>query len=163
MSLDELRRQQIRRERLARLVLACAVTLALVGLGRTALDDVAIAGATSDQSFDEWYAQPENRFHYWYSSDERNASYFHIRQHFGDGARGDRAVRVADCESELDPHAHNPSGASGVFQVMPEWAAEYAAVTGHPYYDDRFNPNANAAFAAWLQLQEGWSQWVCAR
>src|SRR6266699_2055603 len=39
---------------------------------------------------------------------------------FGNNAE---ALRVADCESGDDPYAHNASGASGVFQLMPEWWA----------------------------------------
>jgi soluble lytic murein transglycosylase-like protein len=65
------------------------------------------------------------------------------------------------CESGGDPSASNPSGASGLFQVMPSWADEYAAVTGVPYYDGRFDPGANIRFAAWLQAEGGWGHWVC--
>lgn len=163
MSLTDLRLQQARRAALARLAIVCAVALAVVGLARTALDDVAIAGA-SPQSFSAWYdASPENRFHYWYASDERNAGYYHIREHFGHGTLGDQAVRVSSCESELRPSALNrSSGASGLFQVMPQWRTRYQQVTGLPYYDERFNPDANAAFARWLVNETGgWSHWVC--
>lgn len=149
------------RARLAKLIAVCVAVLAALVFESTP-SDTAIAGASS-QSFAQWYDEDEaNRFHYWYSSDPRNASYFHIREHFGHGSHGDRAMRVAQCESELWPDALNRySGASGVFQVMPFWRDRYAEVTGRPYYDDRFNPDANAAFAAWLQREEGWGQWVC--
>ena len=77
----------------------------------------------------------------------------------------DIALRVAHCESGYNPSAQNPSGASGVFQVMPEWSDEFARVTGQPYYDGRFNPLASALFAAWLAYDasgsSGWSNWVC--
>lgn len=66
------------------------------------------------------------------------------------------------CESGGNPSAHNPSGASGLFQVMPGWADEYQRVTGLPYYDGRFNGDANTRFAAWLQGSDGWGHWVCA-
>lgn len=71
------------------------------------------------------------------------------------------ACRVMMCESGGDPYANNPSGASGLFQVMPGWADEYQSVTGLPYYDGRFDPEANTKFAAWLQGSGGWGHWVC--
>lgn len=159
MSLHDLEAREVRRQRLVSLVAVCVVALALVGLARVAPAD---AGASS--SFAQWYqASPENRFHFWYASDPRNAAYFHVREHFGSGELGDQAVRVALCESNLEPGAVNgSSGASGVFQVMPQWADRFAAVTGRPFYDERFNPDANARFAAWLVAETGgWSHWVC--
>jgi len=79
------------------------------------------------------------------------------------GAEGNRAVRVATCESELNPRAVNPSsGASGLFQVMPQWAHRYREVTGLAYYDGRFDPYANTRFALYLWRDTGsWSHWVC--
>lgn len=151
-----------RRRNLRTLLIVAAVVWALIGLALSPVSDVRAAGAS--QSFAAWYnASPENRFHYWYASDERNAGYYHIREHFGHGRLGDQAVRVAQCESELRPSALNrSSGASGLFQVMPSWRSRYGQVTGQPYYDDRFNPDANARFAAWLVHETGgWSHWSC--
>ena len=68
-------------------------------------------------------------------------------------ATEDAAVRVAYCESRLWPWARNPSGASGLFQLMPGWWA------------GKFNPfNAwsNTRFA--YQLSDAgtnWSHWSC--
>ena len=163
MSLDDLRCQQEHRRNLRTLAVVCAVALALVGLARSDLSDVRIAGA-SPQSFAAWYnASPENRFHYWYASDERNAGWYHVREHFGHGTLGDQAVRVAQCESELRPSALNrSSGASGLFQVMGRYhASRFEQVTGEPFYDGRFNPDANAQFAADLYRRQGWHPWVC--
>lgn len=82
-----------------------------------------------------------------------------ISSHFSDVGT---ACRVMMCESGGNPHAQNPSGASGLFQVMPEWASRYQQVTGVPYYDGRFNPNASTAFAAYLVREAGWaSQFSC--
>ena len=64
------------------------------------------------------------------------------------------ALRVADCESHDDPFAHNPSGASGVFQLMPEWWAGRF---------DPFDPVANVREA--YRISAGgtnWSGWLCA-
>lgn len=65
------------------------------------------------------------------------------------------------CESGGDTRAQNPSGASGLMQVMPSWADEYLAVTGLPFYDGRFDGAANLRFAAWLWSTGGWGHWVC--
>ena len=72
------------------------------------------------------------------------------------------ACSVLMCESNGDPRAQNPSGASGLFQVMPLWADDFQRVTGQPYYDGRFDAGANARFAAWLWGQtQSWSHWSC--
>lgn len=148
----------------AKIAAVCAVALALVGLARHELSDARIAGASSGQSFEEWYAaSPENRFHFWYSSDERNASFFHIRQHFGEGRLGDQAVRVAECESELDPQAVSPTRDYGLFQLnAASWARRFEQVTGHPWNPDVYHADANARFARWLVNETGgWSHWAC--
>src|ERR1043166_8992867 len=53
--------------------------------------------------------------------------------------RNDEALRIAHCESHDNPLARNASGASGVFQLMPEWWA------GH---FDPFDPLANVRAAS---------------
>ena len=82
-----------------------------------------------------------------------------IARYFG-GEAG-TACSVMLCESGGSPTAQNPSGASGLFQIMPGWADDYARVTGLPYYDGRFDGGANIQFAAWLQRTDGWHHWVC--
>ena len=82
-------------------------------------------------------------------------------ERFGGGVVNE-AIAVARCESNLNPRAYNPSGASGLFQVMPLWADDYGRVTGQPYYDGRYDAHANATFAAWLYGQSGtWRHWSC--
>lgn len=66
-------------------------------------------------------------------------------------------IRVADCESHLDPWARNPSsGAAGPWQFLPStWQATPFArwpVT---------NPFAQALAVALIVRREGWRQWVC--
>jgi uncharacterized protein YraI len=60
-------------------------------------------------------------------------------------------VRVAECESNLDPYAVNPSGSYGLFQfIRSTWKST-------PYGNkDIFDPEANANAAAWM-----WSEGVC--
>lgn len=74
-----------------------------------------------------------------------------------------KAVRVAFCESSFNPAAVNPAtGASGLFQHLPEhWAerSDAAGWTGSSIFDAR----ANVAVAAWLlyDFPGGWTHWDC--
>lgn len=66
-------------------------------------------------------------------------------------------LRVARCESVLDPNAVNSSSnASGLFQFLPStWATT-------PYADqDIFDPVANANAAAWMWANGRRNEWVC--
>lgn len=65
-------------------------------------------------------------------------------------------LRVARCESSLDPYAVNPSGSYGLFQfIRTTWKST-------PYGDeDIFDPQANANAAAWMWSQGRKSEWVC--
>jgi len=73
------------------------------------------------------------------------------------GQPRDDMLRVADCESNLNPNAVNgSSGASGLFQFMPgTWATT-------PYADqDIFDPVANANAAAWMWDNGRRNEWTC--
>ena len=75
-----------------------------------------------------------------------------------------RAIRVAWCVSAFNPAAVNPTtGASGLYQHLPEDWAERSAAAGHPTASI-FDPDANVAVAAWMlyELPGGWSHWDCA-
>jgi hypothetical protein len=65
-------------------------------------------------------------------------------------------LRVAQCESNLDPYAVNPSGSYGLFQfIRTTWRST-------PYGDkDVFDPKANANAAGWMWAQGRKSEWVC--
>jgi uncharacterized protein YraI len=66
-------------------------------------------------------------------------------------------LRVARCESVLDPNAVNPSSnASGLFQFLPStWATT-------PYAEqDIFDPVANAEAAAWMWDNGRRGEWTC--
>ena len=69
-----------------------------------------------------------------------------------------QALRVAACESRLNPNARNASGASGVFQFLPStWAvAPYHAASP-------FNAWANINAAHWLFVHDDydWREWQC--
>jgi uncharacterized protein YraI len=65
-------------------------------------------------------------------------------------------LRVAQCESNLDPYAVNPSGSYGLFQfIRSTWKST-------PYgKEDVFDPQANSRAAAWMWSQGRKSEWVC--
>lgn len=167
MSLDELRMQQTRRQNLRTLAWACAAAIALTLLATTGPADITVAGA-SGQTFEDWYAQPENRdwyhFNEWYGASPRNSSYFHIRQHFGNGPTGDKAVQIAICESDLNPRAVSRTNDHGVMQLnAPSWRSRFAQVTGHAWDPNVYHASLNVAFAKWLFDETGgFSHWACA-
>ena len=72
-----------------------------------------------------------------------------------DQSRSDM-LRVAKCESNLDPYAVNPSGSYGLFQfIRSTWKST-------PFGDqDIFDPEANANAAAWMWSEGRKSEWVC--
>ena len=72
-----------------------------------------------------------------------------------DQSRSDM-LRVAECESNLDPYAVNPSGSYGLFQfIRSTWKST-------PFGDkDIFDPEANANAAAWMWSEGRKSEWVC--
>ncbi len=72
------------------------------------------------------------------------------------GQSRDDMLRVATCESNLDPNAVNPSGSYGLFQfIRSTWKST-------PYGDqDIFDPKANANAAGWMWQQGRRSEWVC--
>ena len=68
-------------------------------------------------------------------------------------------LRVASCESGLNPGAHNPSGASGLFQFMPGTYFLYASQIGETrsYWDSYGSANvAGYMFSRGLAYQ-----WSC--
>ena len=56
------------------------------------------------------------------------------------------------CESKCHPDAHNPSGASGLLQIMPFWAKGR----------DLFDPAINLAVGLEVYAAQGWRAWQCA-
>lgn len=79
-----------------------------------------------------------------------------IRRIFG--PYGQAAITVATCESGLNPNAYNPSGATGLFQIMPGTWAGTSEAGQSPY-----NAAANATAAHEIFVRDGysWREWVC--
>ena len=76
------------------------------------------------------------------------------------GANADQLLRVARCESGFNLNAHNPSGATGLFQFMPGTFSGNAARIGLA------NPNIYSAedqaqVAAYMFSIGQSGQWVC--
>lgn len=70
------------------------------------------------------------------------------------GANGDQLVRVAMCESGLNPNARNASGAEGLFQFKP---ATFYGHGGHNIWD----PADQADVAARMFAQGLSGEWTC--
>lgn len=74
------------------------------------------------------------------------------------GARAPEAIRVAICESSLNPGAIGPGG-RGLFQINPRhhmWRVQ--AVRGTTLFD----PMTNIRVAKHLFDEQGWRPWACA-
>lgn len=56
------------------------------------------------------------------------------------------------CESKCRPEAHNPSGASGLLQIMPFWSKGR----------DLFDPATNLTVGLEVYRAQGWRAWQCA-
>jgi hypothetical protein len=78
------------------------------------------------------------------------------------GPISDQAMRVADCESSLNPDAVSSGGGNyGLFQINTVHSGTFEQVTGHSWSEVR-DPYLNAQFAAWLYNQSGgWGPWAC--
>lgn len=80
-----------------------------------------------------------------------------IRKTFGDQA--DNAIRVADCESQLDPtrigDTHMAKYSYGLFQINRTW---------HDYSPETLlNAQRNVEIAKEIYDKGGWSRWTCGR
>lgn len=68
----------------------------------------------------------------------------------------DRALRIMACESGGNPNAYNPSGASGLMQVLASWADNFGYTPSQ-----LFDPDINLYVASLLYQDGGWGHWVC--
>jgi muramidase (phage lysozyme) len=68
------------------------------------------------------------------------------------------AVRIARCESSLNPLAQNQkSTAGGLFQIIKSTQVEVEKATNQKY--DVFNPADNTKMAIWLMKKYGTRPW----
>lgn len=82
-----------------------------------------------------------------------------IREWFPDNY--EEARRVAECESNMDPEAHNPAGYHGLFQIGDGHRDRFEQVTGQPW-SEIYTAYYNAQYAKWLYDQyDSWQQWSC--
>ncbi|MFA5566184.1 MAG: transglycosylase SLT domain-containing protein [Acidimicrobiia bacterium] len=74
----------------------------------------------------------------------------------------DQAIRVAQCESNLQPGAVSPGGGNwGLFQINKVHTGRVAA---HGFaWSEMLYPWQNAVVAADLWAEAGWQPWSCAR
>jgi len=77
----------------------------------------------------------------------------------------DEALAVLACESQGNPGAHNRSGASGLWQFMPDTWDWVAGNTGSPSFDEDgpYDPEWATINAAWLWQHGGPQHWTCWR
>lgn len=72
------------------------------------------------------------------------------------------ALRVAQCESTMNPGAVSPGGDVGLMQINPVHRGRVAAM-GYQW-DDLFDPRVNLEVAWSIYAERGnWSPWSCAR
>jgi len=63
--------------------------------------------------------------------------------------------RIMNRESRCDPDAHNPSGATGLVQIMPMWADDCGGVPS-----DLYDPAFNLACALHVLDVSSWQAWT---
>lgn len=66
----------------------------------------------------------------------------------------DRTLLVMACESGGNANAYNPSGASGLMQVLSSWADNFGYVP-----TQLFDPSINLYVASLLYYDGGWGHW----
>jgi len=81
-----------------------------------------------------------------------------IQEYFPD--QYDKALSVATCESNLDPHAVSPGGGNwGLFQINTIHA-DLVSQLGYQW-SEMTNAFLNARVARMIYDQSGWSAWSC--
>jgi len=65
----------------------------------------------------------------------------------------DEALLILSCESHGDPTATNPSGATGLFQIIP-----YEERGTH---EELLNPETNVRVASEIFNDSQWNLWSC--
>lgn len=126
----------------------------LISIAQTAC--ISTQGAVSTASEQEYNSSTTSDVALQSASTGSRGIQARIRRVFG--AYGSAAIAVARCESSLNPNAYNPSGAAGLFQIMPgTWAGTAQARRS------RYNAAANIAGAHEIFVRDGysWREWTC--
>ncbi len=80
-----------------------------------------------------------------------------IRRYFPE--QYEKAVRVADCESNLDPNAVSPTNDHGLFQIN---YIHRSRVNSMGYsWSQIYDPYVNSKVARALYNESGWQPWAC--
>lgn len=74
----------------------------------------------------------------------------------------DAALKIASCESNMDPGAVSPTNDHGLFQINAVHRAEFERRTGEAW-SRVYDPYWNAMYARMLFDSQGWSPWSCKR
>ena len=82
-----------------------------------------------------------------------------IQRHFGSAAPA--AIRIAQCESSMNPNARSATNDHGLFQINIVHRGQFEAVTGAPW-SSVYDPELNTIYARYLYGQQGWGPWTCA-
>ena len=82
-----------------------------------------------------------------------------IQRHFGSAAI--TAMRIAECESGMNPRAVSATDDHGLFQINAVHRGQFEAVTGAPW-SSVYDPELNTIYARHLYAQQGWGPWTCA-
>jgi Transglycosylase SLT domain len=82
-----------------------------------------------------------------------------IQRHFGSAAP--TAIRIADCESSMNPNARSATNDHGLFQINIVHRGQFEAVTGAPW-SSVYDAELNTIYARHLYAQQGWGPWTCA-
>ena len=77
--------------------------------------------------------------------------------------QAEKATRVADCESSLNPRTVSPNGKwHGIFQVAVAYhRSAFERVTGQSWEDGIYVAYYNAQYAKHLYDDQGWGPWGC--
>src|SRR5690606_33006282 len=82
-----------------------------------------------------------------------------IQRHFGSAAPA--AIRIAQCESSMNPNARSATDDHGLFQINIVHRGQFEAITGAPW-SSVYDPELNTIYARHLYGQQGWGPWTCA-
>ena len=72
------------------------------------------------------------------------------------------ALRIARCESSLNPRAVGGGNSYGLFQIHHVHRRNFASVTGVSWEQGWFDPQHNSHYARNLYNHQGWRPWACA-